>query len=382
MILYILLTKSYKNGILTYILKYVMGEVRMFYKFPAMRGLQANNEYYICMISLGILSKIFIEDTSDKLPEFRAQRNLNERRIPEIKDYIIKNRDSYVFSALAASVDGKITFSPSANNSVIGELEVDMTATFLINDGQHRKAAIVKAIEVDESLKNETIAVVLYNDQGLARSQQMFTDLNKHAVNASKSLNTLYDSKDPMALLTKEVVEKVEFFRKYTDKEKDNLAKYSAKFFTLNTIYDANKRIIKNPTNSKKEAKFLIEFWGLVAKYMREWNEMDKDELSKRELREAYICTQGITIHALGKVGNYLYLNPKYNLEKSLHGLSKIDWTRSNLKCWKERAITNTGKINRNETGIFLTYIQIKRLLELDIEKEELTREKQLLCAK
>lgn len=189
----------------------------MFYKFPAMRGLQANNEYYICMISLGILSKIFIEDTSDKLPEFRAQRNLNERRIPEIKDYIIKNRDSYVFSALAASVDGKITFSPSANNSDIGELEVDMTATFLINDGQHRKAAIVKAIEVDESLKNETIAVVLYNDQGLARSQQMFTDLNKHAVNASKSLNTLYDSKDPMALLTKEVVEKVEFFRKYTE---------------------------------------------------------------------------------------------------------------------------------------------------------------------
>ena len=42
-----------------------------------------------CMISLGILSKIFIEDTSDKLPEF-SQRNLNERRIPEIKDYIIK----------------------------------------------------------------------------------------------------------------------------------------------------------------------------------------------------------------------------------------------------------------------------------------------------
>lgn len=354
----------------------------MFYKFPAMRGLQADSEYYVCMISLGILSKIFIEDTSDKLPEFRAQRRLNEKRIPEIRDYIIKNRDSYVFSALAASVDGKITFTPMRTDSDIGELEIDMSATFLINDGQHRKAAIDKAIEMDESLRNETIAVVLYNDKGLARSQQMFTDLNKHAVNASKSLNTLYDSKDPMALMTKEVVKQVEFLRKYTDKEKDNLAKFAARFFTLNTIYDANKRIIKNPKNNEKETQFLINFWQLVVKYMKEWNEMDKGELSKIELRESYICTQGITIHALGKLGNYLYLNSKYDLEENLKGLAKVDWTRSNLKCWRERAITKTGTISRNEKGIFLTYVQIKRLLGLDIGKEELTREKQLLCVK
>lgn len=351
----------------------------MMYKFPAMRGMQASNEYYVCMIPLGVLNKIFIEDTSDSLPEFRAQRKLNELRIPEIRDYILNNRDSYVFSALAASVDGNIQFSAMLPTSDIGELEIDMDSVFLINDGQHRKAAIIKAIAIDETLKNETIAVVLYRDKGLNRSQQMFTDLNKHAVNASKSLNTLYDSKDPLALLTKQLVSEIPFFRKYTDKEKDNLAKYAAKFFTLNVLYDANKRIIKNPISIKADMDFLVKFWISVVDNMSDWNEMDKGDLSKKELRESYISTQGITIHAFGKLGHYLYCHKTLDVEKSLQGLAAIDWTRSNLECWQNRAITSAGRINRNEKGIFLTYIQIKRLLGLKIEKEEATREKQLL---
>ena len=373
-----MLTKTYPGGILTYILKYNLEE-SMFYRFPAMRGIQANSEYFVCMIPLGVLSKIFIEDSSDVLPEFRAQRKLNEQRIPEIRDYIINNRDSYVFSALAASVDEEIAFFPTRESGNIGELEVGMTATFLINDGQHRKAAIIEAIEFDESLKDETIALVLYRDKGLARSQQMFTDLNKHAVNTSKSLNTLYDSKDPMAVMTKQVVAQVPFLRKYTDKEKDNLANYAAKLFTLNVFYDVNKRIIKNPVDIEEETRFLVDFWTTIVVNMRDWNDMDKGELSKKELREAYISLRGITLHAFGKLGAYFFSHPQYDIHKYLTGLSKIDWSRSNLECWENRAITDKGRINRNEKGIFLTYIQIKRLLNLEIDSEEAAREKQLL---
>ena len=373
-----MLTKTYPGGILTYILKYNLEE-SMFYRFPAMRGIQANSEYFVCMIPLGVLSKIFIEDSSDVLPEFRAQRKLNEQRIPEIRDYIINNRDSYVFSALAASVDEEIAFFPTRESGNIGELEVDMTATFLINDGQHRKTAIIEAIEFDESLKDETIALVLYRDKGLVRSQQMFTDLNKHAVNTSKSLNTLYDSKDPLAVMTKQVVAQVPFLRKYTDKEKDNLANYAAKLFTLNVFYDVNNRIIKNPVDIEEETRVLVDFWTTIVVNMRDWNDMDKGELSKKELRESYISLRGITLHAFGKLGAYFFSHPQYDIHKYLTGLSKIDWSRSNLECWENRAITDKGRINRNEKGIFLTYIQIKRLLNLEIDSEEAAREKQLL---
>ena len=288
----------------------------------------------------------------------------------------MSNRDSYVFSALAASVDGDMKFVPADSNENAGILEIDMTASFLINDGQHRKAAIEAAIAEDESLKEETISIVLYKDQGLQRSQQMFTDLNKHAVTTSKSLNTLYESKDPVALITKNVVNSISFLRKYTDKEKDNLSKYSSNIFTLNTFYTANKRICKVIHDQENAEKLIHTFWNHVVVNMREWNEMDSGELSKKSLREDYITTQGLIILALGRLGEFYCVNPQINMAKSLKGLKKIDWLRNNEACWMNRAIKPNGKINRNEQGIFLTYIQIKRLLSLPVSDEETKKER------
>ena len=267
-------------------------------------------------------------------------------------------------------------FISDTGNENAGTLEIDMAASFLINDGQHRKAAIDAAIAEDESLADETISVVLYKDQGLQRSQQMFTDLNKHAVTTSKSLNTLYESKDPVALITKKVVNSIGFLRKYTDKEKDNLSKYSSNIFTLNTFYTANKRICKEIGDSKKTEELVHTFWNNVVANIREWNEMDRGELSKKSLREDFIITQGLIILALGRLGEFYCANPEINMVKTLKGLQEIDWLRNNEECWLNRAIKPNGKINRNEQGIFLTYIQIKRLLSLPISEEERKKER------
>lgn len=211
------------------------------YKFPVVRGIQAGREYYIAMIPMRMLGRLFPNEDEFVLPEYRAQRKLNESRIPIISQYITENRDSYVFSALAASIDGDFKFLSSNDSSDIGILEVSMDARFLINDGQHRKAAILDAINEEPDLGNETISVVLYEDSGLSRSQQIFTDLNKHAVKTSNSIAELYDSRDDIAVITRSVVSKVSFLNEYTDKEKDNLGKYSSNLFTLNTFYSSIK---------------------------------------------------------------------------------------------------------------------------------------------
>ena len=67
----------------------------------------------------------------------------------------------------------------------------------------------------------KTISVVFFEDKGLERSQQIFTDLNKHAVKTSNSIAELYDSRDDLAVITREVISKVPFINTYTDKEKD-----------------------------------------------------------------------------------------------------------------------------------------------------------------
>ena len=89
------------------------------YKFPVVRGVQAGREYYIAMIPMRMLEKLFPNEDEFVLPEYRAQRKLNESRIPVISQYIIENRDSYVFSALAASIDGNFKFVSSMDSSDI-----------------------------------------------------------------------------------------------------------------------------------------------------------------------------------------------------------------------------------------------------------------------
>ena len=116
------------------------------YRFPVVKGIQAKREYYIAMIPLKMIPKLFPQDGEYVPPEYRAQRKLNETRIPVISKYILSNRENYVFSALAASIDGDFKFCPSEHPDV-GVLEISMDAKLLINDGQHRKAAIEKALQ-------------------------------------------------------------------------------------------------------------------------------------------------------------------------------------------------------------------------------------------
>src|SRR5690348_4678430 len=97
------------------------------------------------MCPLRLIPKIFLFNEEEVLPELRAQRLLNKTRVPDIARYVTENRDSYVFSAITASIDAEVRFVPTetkGDGARVGLLQVPMSAHFIINDGQHRRAAI------------------------------------------------------------------------------------------------------------------------------------------------------------------------------------------------------------------------------------------------
>ena len=349
------------------------------YRFPVVKGVQAGRTYFIAMVPLETIEKLFPAEDEYVLPEYRAQRKLNEARIPEIKKYIVDNPDNYVFSALAASIDGKFEFIP-IQESGLGILEVDMNAKFLINDGQHRKAAIIAALNEKPELGKETISVVFFEDRGLARSQQMFTDLNKHAVKSSNSIAELYDSRDELAVITRNVISKVAFLDEYVDKERDILGKFSSALFTLNTFYTANKRILRREKPDGDYQDFLIDFWNSVACHMIPWIELQNKELSKMDLREQYIASQAVVIQAFGKVGAQIY-DSKVSIEKHMSLIEDINWKRS-WEGWRLRVIRSNGRMINNENAISLTAIVIKQAIGLPLNEDEEAQEKHFLESK
>lgn len=348
------------------------------YRFPVVRGIQAKREYYIAMVPLRMISVLFQSDEEYVFPEFRAQRRLNTGRIPVISKYILDNPNDYVFSALTASIDGEFKFISSSDNVDLGILEVSMEAKFLINDGQHRKAAILEALTQNSSLGSETISIVFFEDYGLKRSQQIFTDLNKHAIKTSNSISELYDSRDDLAVITRDVISKIPFIDMYTDKERDILGKYSSKLFTLNTFYSANKRIVHKCNSNKDRNEFLILFWNLVSENIKQWNELQNKEISKIDLRENYIITQSVVIQSLGRLGNYFFAHPEVDMEKSIVLLKNIDWRRSALS-WKLRTIGANGRMITSENAIVLTTNVIKKCLGIPLDDDELFKEDKFL---
>ncbi len=346
------------------------------HSFPAIRGVQAGKEYYVSMWPLKLVVRLLNGDNEEIPPELNAQRTLNKTRVPEIASYIISNRSSYGFSSITVSVDGQISFKPHALDGIgssLGSVQIPMDAKFIINDGQHRRAAIEKALEECPDLAHETISVVIFVDEGLVRSQQLFADLNRYAVRPTRSLNILYDHRNPTSRLAKEVSENVEVFQGMTETAKTTISNRSRKLFTLSGIYQATLKLLdkgKNSEVSEDETQLAILFWNIVANQIPHWKQAKKGDVSSHELRNDFIHAHGIALQAIANCGYYLLSKQPKQWEKKLLSLQSIDWRRSSAKIWEGRALT-AGRLNKSSNNVTLTSNLIKKTMGIPLTDPE-----------
>ncbi len=345
------------------------------YHFPAIRGIQAGREYYVSMCPLKLIPKIFLFDDEELVPEIRAQRTLNKIRVPEISNYILENPDSYVFSAITASINGEVRFDPlgeSENQGRIGSLHIDMQAQFIINDGQHRRAAIERALKNEPKLGDETIAVVFFIDRGLALCQQMFADLNRYSIRPSRSLGLLYDYRDDRAQLAKLVALRSKAFENLVEMEKSTLSKRSRKLFTLSAIYSGNTALLNGQELSdiNNAVDKCSSYWDAIGETIPEWRLVRESKITAGEVRRDFIHSHALVLQALGHVGNQLLQKRPQGWRKSLAELKKINWAKSNTKTWEGRAMIG-GRISKASQNVTLTTNFIKERLKLPLLPEE-----------
>ncbi len=303
--------------------------------------------------------------------ELRAQRILNKARIPEIAQYILSNPKDYVFSALTVSIDARVKFEPFGLETAIGTLTIPDDARIVINDGQHRRAAIKAAVEEKPELAHETIAVVLFVDLGLERSQQMFSDLNRHAIRPPRSIGLLYDHRDEGAKLARLIVMKSDFFRPLVDMEKSSLSRRSGRLFTLSAFYNASSELIRDLATGDLEtdANLVRDFWETVAACFPSWGSVRQGRIPASEVRESFIHTSAIGLQAIGVAGNTLLRTYPKKWKGRLTTLARMDWSRKAAQ-WEGRAMT-AGVLSRSSAHVVLTANFIKRSLGLPLNASE-----------
>ena len=326
------------------------------FSFHAIRGTQAGREFYVAICPLKTIPKLFSYNGQEIPPELRAQRILSNSRIPVMTRYILDNPAEYIFSSLTASVDRTIKFIPAPHlppDGKIGTLYIDMNSRVLINDGQHRQKAIEEALKIRPDIGYESISVVFFEDQGLKRSQQMFSDLNKNAVKTSKSLNILYNHRDDFSQFMVKLVDVIEIFQNRVDLEKTSVGSKSPKVFTLNGVTDATKKLLGRPKIDymhKDEAQFVKDFWETATKSIPQWQLLIRGQIKPKTLKENFVHSNTNCLNSLGIVGRVMHEMYPQTWKKKLGSLREVNWARDN-PVWEGRLLQGGRKV-RTTAGI------------------------------
>lgn len=343
-----------------------------FYSFSAIRGTQAGYPYFTVMIPLGQVPRIFSFDDETLPPDLRAQRVLSKARVPQIAEYLATNWDNYILSSLCASVDGELSFRSASDDlglRNVGILTVSMDARILINDGQHRRAAIEEALKVRPELENETISVVLFADRGLERSQQMFADLNKNAVRPSGSLNVLFDHRSPLSQLSSSVLNKIEFFRRFTDLERSSIPNRGTALYTLSSLNQANEWLTGKDADrfGEKTADLAVAYWRALYDVMLDWQRLDAGALKSSDLRQSTVHAHGVLLQALGLLGGRLLTEKPEDWLMHIKKLKSVDWSRRNADLWEGR-VMNGARMNGQKRAVQLGANVLCAAVELPLD--------------
>jgi DNA sulfur modification protein DndB len=345
----------------------------MYVHVPAMRGKIGTRTYYSCLMPMSAIPNLFkFTDWAGFTPEDREQRVLNEKRVPDLRDYILDNEDDYLFSSITASYKSDPVYQEIQNggDGSLGMLKLKLGDDLIINDGQHRAAGIAAALKENPTVGEHTISVLLFPYEDKDRVQQMFSDLNRFVQKTSKSLDILYDKRDPISAATLDAMEEVPVFRELTDKDSQTLKAKSTKLFTLAALYDANAELLKGRDDEKVSEKvdLLVEFWATVSKHMPDWTAVLKHHKEAQELRAGKISSHSTVLRALGGLGMELMKDD--NWRDRLAALETIDWSKKNPDWENICIVANSVVSNRQARAATKAYIKHK--LDMPLSESEL----------
>lgn len=360
---------------------------------PAVRGVQAGREFYLAQVPYPILAKLFVFDEEEAVPaELRAQRALNKKRAEDISEYMLANRSEYVLPSLTASVDMAMAFEPLDGMPQLGTLHIPMSATMLINDGQHRRYAIELALKGDSTLQSETAPVQIHFDQGLKRSQQIFADINSKAVKPSSAINALYDHRNPYNAWIQHLLNELPDIKKRIDFENATPGQRSYKLWSLvafkkfvTLLTGVGERTINQVDETRLQAivELVRRFFEECRKHIPQFADMINGWMPASDVREMLVIGHAVFLEALGIFGRESlfagpYLAP-IDRDAKVIDPSRARWdamprlkdveTNKGSRMWENRCVV-LGKMQKTTDGTKSTAAQLLKIAGISLPED------------
>ncbi len=210
---------------------------------PCLRGKMGDWMYYVTLLKFDDVAKrVFLPEEIDKKYKTKEdlklgdwiQRDLEEKRINDVVQYLKKQEQRFFNSLILGMYDGKPSYREvEVKTSSLYENEEDteyFSKTFGILtlngdesifaiDGQHRARSIRKAVIANKDMGEDEICAIFVahrpSDEGKLRTRRLFSTLNRYAKPVNLKEIIALSEDDNCAILTRRLVEKYE---KFSDK--------------------------------------------------------------------------------------------------------------------------------------------------------------------
>lgn len=173
----------------------------------------------------------------------------NKKHKDDIKNYI-KEEEQYTIPPVTLVSYGKLTFRPftfadtdynfSLSGSVAGLIFLPLNYKFECLDGNHRSVAIQElADEAPECISESHLLLNIVVEESVRKIRQDFVDVNKNAKQTTASINTLFNTRDPLAGIVADLLEMVDYLEDTTELLATSVSKNSKDIYTINNVKNA-----------------------------------------------------------------------------------------------------------------------------------------------
>ena len=263
-----------------------------------------------------------------------------------------------------------------------GYLVIPATAKLSITDGQHRRSALIAALdEMDSDQQSEfgrdAVAVMISCESELAQVHQDFADCSKTKP-LPPSLLAVYDLRNPANRLVADLEDKCVLLKDRIDSTSKTLSKKSTYLFLANQVRQHVKELLAGSyaTPDAEFQRLALELLGTEAQYAEVLNRYSEylnylttvipvwreiAQVAPRSLEasqipakreEGWVCLTATGLNLLGRVGHYMFAHSVVEWRSFADRMGQIDW-RKTAVMWQDniiqgkRVMTQQGPLKR-----------------------------------
>ncbi len=290
-------------------------------------------------------------------------RPLMQNHVKEIEKYLTETR-SYILPPFIFNSDTPIKVFTFGEGPVkCGYALIPSNIALYVTDGQHRLEAIRKAIVVKPELHNDSVTVLVVQEDDIDQIHQDFADCSKNEP-IPAALRASFDISDFLSKISRDLTKQLDIFNGRIDKISKTVGKDTNYIFTMNQLrtgaseflYGDGKKLDSYTEESMDKYQILLDktkfFYTEFARNNTTWSllfqprSQSNNFLNLYNLRQERIDFNSVGFQVISRIGHLIFFENNFSDEQNtllIKALANLDYRRS-CSLWQNSVVIDDDK--------------------------------------